>query len=168
MWPNHAPMKWVWMLPFLMAVTVDRILAADEAVPDFSRDVRPILAGHCFKCHGPDAAKREAKMRLDVRDFALAVTESGVRPIVPGDPQASELVRRVFSEDSDEMMPPPAAKRPLSENQEASAPAMGYRRSPVRASLGIRRTSPGGTNRCSSGRLAAQSDRFLRAGPDGR
>jgi len=85
--------------------------------PDFSRDVRPILSQHCFKCHGPDDAAREAKLRLDVCESAIARTESGKTPIVPGKPDSSELIRRIFSHDADEMMPPPAANKPLSDNE---------------------------------------------------
>jgi hypothetical protein len=80
--------------------------AAD--VPDFNRDVRPILAAHCFKCHGPDDAARKAKLRLDTRDGAEHVL---------GDPAKSELVRRITSADETEVMPPPAIKKPLSAKQ---------------------------------------------------
>ena len=73
---------------------------------DYNRDILPILANRCFSCHGVDAAKRKAKLRLDVRDVALAARE-GVRAIVPGEPERSALVRRIFSGDEDEVMPPP-------------------------------------------------------------
>jgi hypothetical protein len=85
--------------------------------PDFSREVRPVLSQHCFKCHGPDDAAREAKLRLDVRDSATARGESGKTPIVPGKPDASELIHRILSHDPDEMMPPPAANKPLSDDE---------------------------------------------------
>ena len=58
--------------------------------PDlFTSKVRPILAQHCFKCHGPDDQARKAKLRLDVRDEALRPVRSGLRPIVPGKPDDS-------------------------------------------------------------------------------
>jgi Protein of unknown function (DUF1553)/Protein of unknown function (DUF1549)/Planctomycete cytochrome C len=82
---------------------------------DYTRDVRPILAGHCFKCHGYDEGSRKAKMRLDVREGATQPAKSGELPIVPGKPDQSELVRRIFSQDENDLMPPPAAKAPLSE-----------------------------------------------------
>lgn len=68
---------------------------------DFNRDIRPILSGKCFQCHGPDAAAREADLRLDSRDAAV---DFGA--IVPGEPDASELINRVSSEDADLRMPP--------------------------------------------------------------
>ena len=82
---------------------------------DFSRDVRPILSKHCFKCHGPDDKARKAKLRLDDRDTALRGGESGEKAIVPGKPDESELIRRIFAADDSERMPPPATKNPLTE-----------------------------------------------------
>jgi Protein of unknown function (DUF1549)/Protein of unknown function (DUF1553)/Planctomycete cytochrome C len=81
----------------------------------FTTQVRPILARHCFKCHGPDDKARKAKLRLDVRELALKPAASGAMPIVPGKPDDSELVSRIFAEDASERMPPAAAKVPLSE-----------------------------------------------------
>jgi hypothetical protein len=88
-----------------------------EAKPDFLRDVRPILATHCLKCHGPDDEARKAKLRLDVREIAIQAAKSGAHPIVPGKPEESELVRRIFTSDEDDRMPPPAAKNPLIDDQ---------------------------------------------------
>ena len=73
----------------------------------------PILSSHCLKCHGPDDEARKAKLRLDVRDLSIQAAKSGERPIVPGHPEQSELVRRIFAQDEDDVMPPPAAKNPL-------------------------------------------------------
>jgi hypothetical protein len=80
---------------------------------DFNRDVLPLLADRCFKCHGPDAAARKADLRLD--DAAVAVAErDGVRAIVPGDPAASELVARIRHADPEERMPPAdSGRKPL-------------------------------------------------------
>ena len=83
----------------------------------FSDQVRPILARHCFKCHGPDDKARKAKLRLDQEESAKKPATSGERPIVPGNPEESELVRRIFAEDADELMPPPAANLPLSQSE---------------------------------------------------
>src|SRR5437016_10197077 len=81
---------------------------------DFNRDVRPVLARHCFKCHGPDDKARKAKLRLDLRAGAVRKTRSGHLPIVPGRPEKSELVRRIFAQDPHDLMPPLAVKNPLS------------------------------------------------------
>jgi len=77
---------------------------------DFDRDIRPILADNCFACHGPDEAKRKAKLRLDVR----AGLADAVRP---GNPAASELIRRISSDDEAELMPPPKSGKKLSAAQ---------------------------------------------------
>lgn len=65
----------------------------------FDRDIRPILSDKCFFCHGPDSQHQEADLRLDLEDQARAT-------IVAGDPNASELIRRITSQDADQMMPP--------------------------------------------------------------
>lgn len=85
---------------------------------DFARDVRPILSNHCWSCHGPDEATRQAKRRLDRRDTAIAKSESGQFAIVPGQPATSELVARIQSRDDDLVMPPPSAKKPLTAAQQ--------------------------------------------------
>ena len=82
----------------------------------FTSQVRPILARHCFKCHGPDDKARKAKLRLDVRNEAMKPAASGAVPIVPGKPDESELVSRIFADDVSERMPPAATKNPLSES----------------------------------------------------
>ena len=68
----------------------------------FNDDIRPILTEHCFGCHGADEEAREADLRLDLRDEAVAA-----QAIQPGKSANSELVRRLFSSDADEVMPPP-------------------------------------------------------------
>jgi hypothetical protein len=84
---------------------------AAEAV-SYNQDIRPILVENCFGCHGADSAHRAADLRLDVRDDAV---ESG--SIVPGDPDSSVMLDRIFSDDPDEVMPPPHAKKTLSAEQ---------------------------------------------------
>lgn len=98
----------------LLAVTS---LAAPllAAGPDFTRDVRPILARHCFKCHGPDDLTREGGLRLDERASAVKGADSGEIAIVPGQPGNSELVQRITSADEAEVMPPPTAKQRLTD-----------------------------------------------------
>jgi hypothetical protein len=83
----------------------------------YGRDIRPILADRCFRCHGPDSAKRQAGLRLDERDVAIADRPSGPA-IVPHAPEKSELWRRITSHDPDEMMPPASSnKKPLSSEE---------------------------------------------------
>ncbi|MCH2125563.1 MAG: DUF1549 domain-containing protein, partial [Pirellulaceae bacterium] len=89
------------------------LLITVSANPDFSRDIRPILADKCFACHGPDAEQRKAGLRLDVAEQAVDLLASGERAIVPGDTANSELVRRILSQDSDLVMPPEETKKPL-------------------------------------------------------
>ena len=73
-------LKWaivVGLLPFA------RLLAAEDQL-QYNRDVRPILADTCFKCHGPDSASRKADLRLDQRDMSM-----DMGAIVPGEPDDS-------------------------------------------------------------------------------
>lgn len=73
--------------------------------------VRPILSDKCFKCHGPDAAQRKAGLRLDIRDSAFAPLREtkGAFAFVPGDPGASEVYKRIISDDPNYQMPTPDA-----------------------------------------------------------
>jgi hypothetical protein len=80
---------------------------ASAAEPlQYNRDIRPILANYCFACHGPDSAARQADLRVDLRDVAI-----DRETIVPGEPNESEMIRRILSDDPDEMMPPPKTKK---------------------------------------------------------
>jgi hypothetical protein len=84
----------------------------------FDRDIRPILSDNCFVCHGPDESDRQAGLRLDQRDSAVRSAESGKTAIVPGKPDASELIRRVISTDDNIRMPPRQGKhKPLTPTQ---------------------------------------------------
>ncbi len=76
----------------------------------FNRDVLPILAEHCFACHGFDEAHREAGLRLDLSESATSELPSGMRAVVPGNPSASELLRRVVHSDPEQRMPPAPGK----------------------------------------------------------
>lgn len=96
----------------LMGLVLQSVpLQAVESI-DYSRDIRPILSENCFQCHGQDPAKREAKLRLD--------TFEGQRKgdtIVPGKPDDSELIYRIFSDEEDVQMPPRTSHRSLSSEQ---------------------------------------------------
>jgi hypothetical protein len=85
----------------------------DRGEVRYGRDVRRILSDRCFQCHGSDAAARESDLRLDVREGAVE-DRGGYAVILPGNAQESELWLRITSDDPDEVMPPPRAKkRPL-------------------------------------------------------
>src|SRR6266404_6794006 len=73
---------------------------------EFNRDVRPILSENCFPCHGADSAARKAGLRLDRFEEAIAPRKDSPPAIVPGKPEASELVRRITAADPDDIMPP--------------------------------------------------------------
>lgn len=87
-------------------------LVRAKAPLDFNRDIRPILSENCFFCHGQDANKRKADLRLDVREVAV---ESGA--IVPKDAAGSGLVKRINSDDPELQMPPKDSQRRLSAEQ---------------------------------------------------
>ena len=104
----------------LALVAAAAAVGAVPAKPQFNADIRPILSGHCFACHGPDEKHREAHLRLDVREEALRERD-GTRAIVPGEPEESEVLARVVSHDPEDAMPPPKSKRPpLSEEEIAT------------------------------------------------
>lgn len=106
-------MKRLLLLPML----ITPLFAAGERV-EFNRDIRPILADACIRCHGFDKAERKADLRLDVRESALEERD-GVRAIVPGKPEESALWTRINSKDEDEVMPPPKAPHQLTERSRA-------------------------------------------------
>jgi hypothetical protein len=85
---------------------------ASPAAVDYNFHVRPILAEHCFKCHGADEKQRKGKLRLDERDAAVAK-----KAIVPGKPDESELVMRILTADPEDVMPPPKENHALTSDQ---------------------------------------------------
>jgi len=95
----------------LLTLTCASAQAADRtatrAAIDFNRDIRPLLSDRCFKCHGPDAGSRKAKLRLDRAEDAYAERKSHGHAIVPGQTERSLVCQRIFSADPEEMMPPP-------------------------------------------------------------
>jgi hypothetical protein len=80
---------------------------------DYGRDIRPILSENCYYCHGQDASKRKAKLRLDTFDGQRG--KSGI--IIPGRPDDSELIKRILTSDPDDLMPPADSHRTLKEAQ---------------------------------------------------
>ena len=87
------------ILTFIGVATSLSLSRAEEV--SFTRDIRPILSGRCFKCHGPDENSREAGLRLDHRQEAI-----DYEAFVPGAPDESSLVERITSDDPDLRMPP--------------------------------------------------------------
>ena len=93
----------VWGMLTLVRIGV----AEPPSLVQFARDVRPLLAEKCLRCHGPDPQARAATLRLDREDDAKRVLASGHRAVAPGDVLSSELLTRVRSQDADLRMPPP-------------------------------------------------------------
>ncbi|MFY8202439.1 MAG: DUF1549 domain-containing protein, partial [Pirellula staleyi] len=91
--------------------------AAQAEEIEFNRDVRSILSENCFACHGPDQNKREGGLRLDNRDGAIAPSDSGKVAIVAGNPDHSELIARILSDDPDVHMPPARSEKHLTTAQ---------------------------------------------------
>ncbi len=108
--------------PAVLAVFIIRLASGVGAADDdsaevrYSRDIRPILAANCFGCHGADDKHREADLRLDTFEGASS-SHDGRAAIVPGQPDQSELLKRVLSHDPDLTMPPPDSGKSLSSDQ---------------------------------------------------
>ena len=127
------------------------VSAADVS---YSRDVRPILAANCLACHGQDASKREADLRLDVREVATAPAKAGLIAIVAGKPDESELIRRITSSDPEIRMPHIKSKKPpltadqiaklqqwITQGAEEVRITLGFHRAPVRTAVPERQRS---------------------------
>lgn len=92
-------------------------VGAAESQLSYNKDIRPILADHCFACHGQDEKSRKGGLRLDVRKDALKGGKSKKPAIAPGEPEQSEIIARVVAHDEDNVMPPPDQKNPVSKVQ---------------------------------------------------
>jgi len=116
----RAARRWIITLTVLCA-TAPWLKASPDTAPipdriEFNRDIRPVLAGNCYACHGPDAGQRKADLRLDTRDGLFAAIKNIV-PIAPGKPGASEIFRRITTDNPDDRMPDPKSGKRLSERQ---------------------------------------------------
>jgi hypothetical protein len=100
----------------LTSVSVFAAQGGESERVQYGRDIQPILAQACFNCHGPDAAQREARLRLDEREGATAERRHG-SAIIAGDSAGSLLVQRIIEELADDRMPPPEAERQLSSEE---------------------------------------------------
>ena len=101
------------VLPVLLAFPLPTSCADDSSSSsniDFARDIRPIISENCSFCHGPDEATREADLRLDTAEGAWEVIEKH-------ESEESELLRRLVTDDRDELMPPPESNRQLSKQE---------------------------------------------------
>jgi hypothetical protein len=85
----------------------------------FNFHIKPILSDKCFACHGPDANKREAGLRLDLEKEAKAelAENAGKYAVVPGSPGSSELIKRIIAEDASIIMPPLESHLSLSDRE---------------------------------------------------
>lgn len=99
------------------------VAAAYASLPeeiDFNRDVKRILSDKCFACHGPDAKKQKADLRLDIPEASYTkVTESGLKAIKPGNLRRSEVIHRILSNDPEYKMPTPESHLTLTEQEKA-------------------------------------------------
>ena len=100
----------------VLALSTPDLVSGDDVTISYGRDIRPILSENCFRCHGPDAKARQAELRLDRREEALA-DRDGTFPIFAGRPQDSLVLARVTASDPTEVMPPPETKKSLSQRE---------------------------------------------------
>jgi hypothetical protein len=105
------------LITMFIVASTHQVAAVTQNTVSFNRDIRPILSDTCFLCHGPDKNSRKAGLRLDLREEATKKTRSGITPIVPGKPDESEIVRRIFATDKYQVMPPPDAHKDLTAQQ---------------------------------------------------
>ncbi len=108
-----SPLR-ICILTCVLAISAPSSVIAEVT---FNRDIRPILSDNCFFCHGPDAKKREADLRLDTFEGATGDL-GGYAAIVPGHPEKSELIARVGHGEEDERMPPPKSAKPRLSGQQ--------------------------------------------------
>ncbi len=121
--PNRSPASFAVLLNARTLLTMAACAFAGAATGataadkvSFNTHVRPILSNNCYYCHGPDEEHREAKLRLDVREAAVADL-GGYAAIVPGKPDESEVMKRINTHDEDDLMPPVKSKKKLTAEQ---------------------------------------------------
>ena len=113
-WQNTSSHR---LIGLVLASVLPLSAAADPAPPDFSRDILPILSDNCFACHGPDENSREADLRLDLREAAIARLDGDSAAIVPGKSAESEVWKRLVTDKARRRMPPVKSGKSLSEDQ---------------------------------------------------
>ena len=97
----------------LVALVLTGTEGLTTAAVEFNRDIRPILAGTCFHCHGPDPGSRKAGLRLDTEAGFFSAGEGKTPTVVKGDPQMSELFLRLVTSQEDDLMPPKKSNKTL-------------------------------------------------------
>ena len=96
--------------------------AQETAMPDvidYNYHIRPIFSDRCFKCHGPDANKRKAGLRLDTPEGAYAAFKDNpsMHAIVPGHPESSDAFQRLITKDTSLLMPTPSSHLTVSQHE---------------------------------------------------
>jgi len=91
----------------VLLVSPANLPAVESSKVDFNFQIRPLLSDRCFRCHGPDPGSRKAKLRLDQREGALKELDDGWAIVKPGNLEKSELIRRIVTDNQDDVMPPP-------------------------------------------------------------
>lgn len=115
-WFKFVCLNAVCLTTMLPGIVTGQGPAKELPIPEtieFNRDIRPLLSDNCFQCHGPDKNKREADLRLDT-EAGLKGHDGKPGALVPGNPDESELIRRIISTDPDKKMPPAASGKTLS------------------------------------------------------
>ena len=124
---KYLKIRWLWLASIgaigsllLLSECAKGPDALGNTIPDvvdFNFHVKPILSDRCFKCHGPDAQKREAGLRLDTKEGLFKALEKHKDQfvVVSGKPESSEMWRRLIHEDPDQLMPPPNSNLSLNE-----------------------------------------------------
>ena len=112
----RCSMRWAFCLAASWLSLAGALAAAEPDRVGFNRDIRPIMSDTCFRCHGPDKSSRMAGMRLDLREEATKAAGLRPVPIVPGDPDNSEIIERIFDTGA-KVMPPGFSHKKLTQKQ---------------------------------------------------
>ena len=110
----------------ILCLTGSMVSAQENEKPgdrkvDFNRDIKPIFSDRCYQCHGPDKGSRKAGFRLDDPKSAIGKADSGERPIVPGDPDSSEIMFRITADEGEgDLMPPESSHKPRLTDREVA------------------------------------------------
>ena len=139
------------MIPIRSWPVLGLLLLASLQAADFQREVRPILAKHCFKCHGPDENTRKAKLRLDQR---------------PDAEQLQQVLERIDHAEPEELMPPMTAET-LDRGPEKSATRLGTGRGGLHGALGVHCSETIGSTQGETGELGAERARPVQVGATG-